>query len=77
MKLFFKKIVRNLYWKYGHKGDPWQARLVVYHLGNMIDHDLVHPTAADIVLGQLNRQTGKIYKVANIRLEGLDSEGDR
>jgi hypothetical protein len=72
-----KRIIRNLYWRYGHKGDPWQARLVIYHLGNLIDGDLVHPTAADIVLGQLNSQTIKIDKVANIRLEGLKSEGDR
>lgn len=36
MKNFIKKIIRDLYWRYGHDGDPWQTRLVIYHLGNII-----------------------------------------
>lgn len=30
-----KEFIRFLYWKFAHKGDSWQTRLVVYYFGEL------------------------------------------
>ena len=66
-----RRLIRWLYWKYAHAGDPWQARLAVYHLGRIID---ASPTAGDIVIAQINAQTASLEKVAEFRVGVSDAK---
>jgi hypothetical protein len=33
---YIKRLIRYIYWEYAHDGDPWQTRLVIYHLKNIV-----------------------------------------
>ena len=55
----FKRLIRKLYWKYGHKGDMWQMKLVVHHMNNIsliMDDSEPVPERMDIILSQLNEK---------------------
>ena len=79
MKNFIKKIIRDLYWKYGHDGDPWQTRLVIYHLGNIISASQESVPSKDIsgrfIFAQLEENMNKMPKplfnpIADIKIGG-------
>lgn len=63
-----KRLIRWLYWKYAHAGDPWQSRLIVWHLSNIIKA-VPNQTAGDLVIAQLNAINGKLEKVAEVTFQ--------
>ena len=69
--MIMKRFIRWLYWTFAHKGDAWQARLVVYHLGNVIKVG-ENVSTGDIVLAQINK--GLLEKVGEVSIPfGLTS----
>lgn len=67
-----KRLIRYLYWKYAHKGDFWQARLVVYHMANIVQiyEDKPLPDSMDLFFGEIN---DKIEKTAHVKFHNTVS----
>lgn len=64
-----KRLIRYLYWKYAHKGDFWQARLVVYHMSNVaqVYEDKPLPNTMDLFFGEINEKMGKIVGFSQVK----------
>jgi len=75
-----KKIIRSLYWKYAHDGDPWQTRLVIYHMKNLVASNQDALPKIDIsgrflfaqIEDNMNKDTRPFFTpVADIKIGGI------
>jgi hypothetical protein len=62
-----KTLIRLLYWKYAHKGDKWQMRLMMYHMRELTRMDS-HLSNGEFIIGQINRINGNIDLIAELRV---------
>lgn len=63
-----KKFIRWLYWKFAHDGDPWQQRLVVYHLSRISDK---LGTSGDLLIAEINE---KLEPLAEVRFTTMEQK---
>ena len=68
-----KKLIRWLYWKFGHNGDAWQHRLVVYHLRAVIGCE-DGKTPGSTILGQINTLNGRLEPIAEVTTHAVTKE---
>lgn len=80
MKLV-KRLIRWMYWRYAHDGDPWQCRLMLYHLGRIVktgQDEKKNMTVGTLVLAQVEEQineacqrASKMNKVFECEITGI------